>query len=73
MINCCRFEHFSGFPETAAQFCLSGLSFTSATVPQGVGQSQIHFAFANGECRMLFLRGIFGVRAFLLWSTISLI
>jgi len=52
MINCCRFEHFSGFPETAAQFCLSGLSFTSATVPQGVGQSQIHFAsrMANVEC-----------------------
>src|SRR5471030_2549720 len=41
MINCSRFESFIGFSEPTAQLGLSSFSFTSAAVPQGVGEGQV--------------------------------
>jgi hypothetical protein len=41
MINCSRFESFIGFSEPTAQLGLSSFSFTSAAVPQGVGEGHV--------------------------------
>src|ERR1035441_10547814 len=41
MINCSRFESFIGFSEPPAQLGLGSFSFTSAAVPQGVGEIQV--------------------------------